>query len=191
MSFIIIAAVLVVAIVAAIVLPLVLKDGGIKGDGRPNGDTDYSVTVHIVGNMPMKDIDVYIYDTDVLKDMIDYCKADDKGVATFKLEIDTVACADGWTYKLSNGFNEFHYSTAWEEDEYNVAYINLSAGDTVTLGVSIPGYVEDEYFAGYYAYVPASGSVTFNTTLGFDSDVDCDGKITSADLVRLAKSLAE
>lgn len=84
--FIIIAAVLVVAIVAAIVLPVVLKDGGIKGDGRPNGDTDYSVTVHTVGNMPMKDIDVYIYDTDALKDMIDYCKTDDKGVATFKLD---------------------------------------------------------------------------------------------------------
>ncbi len=85
--FIIIAAVLVVAIAAAIVLPLVLKDGGVlSGNGRPNGDTKYSVTVHTIGNMPMKDVDVYIYDTDALKDMVDYSKTDSEGLATFNLD---------------------------------------------------------------------------------------------------------
>lgn len=84
--FIIIAAVLIVAIVAAIVIPILVKGkagGGVANNGRPNGNTEYSVTIHTAGGMAMKDIDVYVYEND---NMIDYCKTNTDGLATFKLD---------------------------------------------------------------------------------------------------------
>ena len=92
--FIIISAVLIVAIVAASVFIAFSKKSGVDDDefDRPQGNTLYTVNINTVGGMAMSGIDVYIYTDDSLNDMIDYTKTNDEGKATFNLdESDTYA----------------------------------------------------------------------------------------------------
>ena len=92
--FIIIAAVLVLAIVAGTVLLVLSKKPSDSQEefDRPQGNTEYTLSLKTSGGMAMKEIDVYIYTDDSLADMIDYTKTDDKGVAKFNLdESDTYA----------------------------------------------------------------------------------------------------
>lgn len=84
--FIIIAAVLVVAIVAATLFAVLGKNDSVADFDRPQGDTLYSVNIVTAGGMAMSDIDVYIYTDDGLSDMIDYTKTNDNGTATFNLD---------------------------------------------------------------------------------------------------------
>ncbi len=86
--FIIIAAVLVVAIVGtSVFIALKNKNGGADDDfDRPQGNTLYTVNIKTEGGMAMSDIDVYIYTDDSLGDMIDYTKTNEEGVATFNLD---------------------------------------------------------------------------------------------------------
>ena len=86
--FIIIAAVLVVAIVAGTVLWVFGKkpSGDEPEFDRPQGNTQYTLNVKTAGGMAMSNIDVYIYTDDSLGDMIDYTKTNDKGEATFNLD---------------------------------------------------------------------------------------------------------
>lgn len=93
--FIIIASVLVAAIIAG-TLFAVLGNYDVQKIDRPQGDTAYSVSIHTAGKMPMSDIDVYVYTDDTLKDMIDYTKTNDKGVADFNLDK-----SDSYTIVLS------------------------------------------------------------------------------------------
>lgn len=85
--FIIIAAVLVVAIVGTtLFFALGNKGNGEQNFDRPQGDTLYTVNVKTSGGMAMSGIDVYIYTDESLNDMLDYTKTNDEGVATFNLD---------------------------------------------------------------------------------------------------------
>lgn len=84
--FIIIAAVLVLAIVGTTLFVVLSKDGATTGNKRPQGNTTYTVNVKTAGGMALSEIDVYVYDNDKLKDMQDYTKTDEKGSATFNLD---------------------------------------------------------------------------------------------------------
>ena len=86
--FIIIAAVLVVAIVAASLFIAFKNKSGNKNDDfdRPQGNTLYTVNVMTAAGMQLSDIDVYIYADDSLNDMLDYTKTNDEGKATFNLD---------------------------------------------------------------------------------------------------------
>lgn len=85
--FIIIAAVLIVAIVGTSLFFALGKNG--TGDNefdRPQGNTLYTVNVKTVGGMAMSDIDIYIYEDDSLGNMLDYTKTNKEGIATFNLD---------------------------------------------------------------------------------------------------------
>ncbi len=85
--FIIIAAVLIVAIVGTTLFFALSKNGA--GDSefdRPQGNTLYTVNVKTAGGMAMSNIDIYIYEDDSLGNMLDYTKTDKEGKATFNLD---------------------------------------------------------------------------------------------------------
>ncbi len=87
--FIIIAVVLILGIVAGIVLPGILGgDGGSHGDqgGSNQGNTEYTVNLKTAGNMAMADIDVYVYDSAEMDNLLDYKKTGETGSVTFNLD---------------------------------------------------------------------------------------------------------
>lgn len=86
--FIIISIVLVLAIIAAIVVPMLTSNSndGYDTSDRPNGDTLYTVNIKSNGGMPLSNLDVYIYADDTLGDIVDYTKTNDNGTATFNLD---------------------------------------------------------------------------------------------------------
>lgn len=88
--FIIIAAVLVVAIIGttlAFALPAILKENG--GDEQnpdvSGGNTTYTVTVTSQGERALADTDVYVYENDSLENLLDYKKTKEDGSVTFNL----------------------------------------------------------------------------------------------------------
>ncbi len=88
--FIIIAAVLVVAIIGttlAFVLPAILKGGNSGGNtGGNGGNTAYTVSVKTEGKRALSEIDVYVYSDDSLEDLLDYKKTKEDGTVSFNLD---------------------------------------------------------------------------------------------------------
>lgn len=89
--FIIIAAVLVVAIIGTTLfftLPNMFSlSGNNNGDdtGSATGNTAYTVSVKTEGKRALSEIDVYVYTGDTLEDLIDYKKTGEDGSVTFNL----------------------------------------------------------------------------------------------------------
>lgn len=89
--FIIIAAVLVVAIIGTTLvftLPHILSpsDNNNGGDtGSAAGNTAYTVSVKSEGDRALSEIDVYVYSNDSLSDLLDYKKTGEDGSVTFNL----------------------------------------------------------------------------------------------------------
>ena len=88
--FIIIAAVLIVAIIGTtlcLTLPKVLfGNNGDGPSGSGEGNTAYTVSVKSEGNRAMSEIDVYVYEDKDLEDMVDYKKTGEDGKVTFNLD---------------------------------------------------------------------------------------------------------
>ncbi len=89
--FIIIAAVLVVAIIGTTLifaLPTMFSGSGNEGveDGASGGNTAYNVSVKTQGDRALADIDVYVYADSDLEDMLDYKKTKEDGTASFNLD---------------------------------------------------------------------------------------------------------
>lgn len=89
--FIIIAAVLVVAIIGTTLifaLPAMFSGSGNEGveGGASGGNTAYNVSVKTQGDRALADIDVYVYTDSDLEDMLDYKKTKEDGTASFNLD---------------------------------------------------------------------------------------------------------
>jgi len=89
--FIIIAAVLVVAIIGTTLifaLPAMFSGSGNEGieGGASGGNTAYNVSVKTQGDRALADIDVYVYADSDLEDMLDYKKTKEDGTASFNLD---------------------------------------------------------------------------------------------------------
>lgn len=89
--FIIIAAVLVVAIIGTslvFILPAIFNKPGGEDitPGDVQGNTTYTVTVKSQGDRALSDIDVYVYKDDSLEDLLDYKKTKEDGSITFNLD---------------------------------------------------------------------------------------------------------
>lgn len=89
--FIIIAAVLVVAIIGttlAFALPAMFtkpEDTSSGDDTSSGGSSEYSVSVKAEGGRALAEVDVYVYSNDSLEDMLDYKKTSEEGKVSFNL----------------------------------------------------------------------------------------------------------
>lgn len=95
---------------------------------------------------------------------------------TFMLTMDNNACVDGWAYTMTCNDYTYSFSTGNGESNKNICYMNVAKGEKLRLSVSVPSQTES--------------SVTFVTAFGtIKGDADCDGLLSTGDLVLLRKLL--